>query len=108
MPVWFEYRLLSAVKKMEKFSKTLEPSGGSGQGLRTVQAKMFIDCTYEGDLMAKAGVSYIVGREPNSQYNETWNGVQMLDKHQFRKVSTLIGLPVILQVVFYGEYQRQH
>jgi hypothetical protein len=44
---------------------------------------MFIDCTYEGDLMAKAGVSYIVGREANSQYNETWNGVQMLDKHQF-------------------------
>lgn len=44
---------------------------------------MFIDCTYEGDLMAKAGVSYIVGREANSQYNETWNGVQLLDKHQF-------------------------
>lgn len=33
--------------------------------------------------MAKAGVSYTVGREANSQYNETWNGVQMLDKHQF-------------------------
>jgi hypothetical protein len=44
---------------------------------------MFIDCNYEGDLMAKAGVSYIVGREDNSVYNETWNGVQLLDKHQF-------------------------
>lgn len=38
--------------------------------------KMFIDCTYEGDLMAAAGVTYTVGREPNSQYSESLNGVQ--------------------------------
>lgn len=38
--------------------------------------KMFIDATYEGDLMAAAGVSYHVGREACSVYNETWNGVQ--------------------------------
>ena len=37
--------------------------------------KMFIDATYEGDLMAAAGVSYTVGREPNSTYKETMNGV---------------------------------
>jgi hypothetical protein len=37
--------------------------------------KMFIDATYEGDLMAAAGVSYAVGREPNSKYDETLNGV---------------------------------
>lgn len=48
-----------------------------------VEAKMFIDCSYEGDLLARAGVSYTIGREDNSLYNETWNGVQMLDKHQF-------------------------
>jgi FAD dependent oxidoreductase len=48
-----------------------------------VRAKMFIDCSYEGDLLAKAGVSYTVGREANSQYNETYNGVQLRDKHQF-------------------------
>jgi len=48
-----------------------------------ISAKHFIDCSYEGDLMAKAGVSYTIGREANSKYNETWNGVQMLDKHQF-------------------------
>ncbi|WP_352423276.1 FAD-dependent oxidoreductase [Proteiniphilum sp.] len=40
------------------------------------KGKMFIDATYEGDLMAAAGVSYTVGREPCSQYNEEWNGVQ--------------------------------
>ncbi|MEX2568989.1 MAG: FAD-dependent oxidoreductase, partial [Cyclobacteriaceae bacterium] len=38
--------------------------------------KIFVDATYEGDLMATAGVSYTVGREPNSKYGETLNGVQ--------------------------------
>ena len=40
--------------------------------------KMFIDATYEGDLLAAAGVSYHVGREANSVYGETLNGVQKL------------------------------
>ncbi|MBT1699147.1 FAD-dependent oxidoreductase [Fulvivirgaceae bacterium PWU4] len=48
-----------------------------------VKAKMFIDCGYEGDLMAKAGVSYTVGREANKDYNETINGVQLMHGHQF-------------------------
>lgn len=45
----------------------------------------FIDATYEGDLMAKAGVSYTVGREANAQYGETLNGVQVQNAvhHQF-------------------------
>jgi len=37
--------------------------------------KVFIDATYEGDLMAAAGVTYIVGREPNAKYGETLDGV---------------------------------
>jgi len=47
--------------------------------------KMFIDATYEGDLMATAGVSYSVGRESNSEYGETLNGVQA------NKVSMTLG-----------------
>jgi len=43
---------------------------------KTFKGKMFIDATYEGDLMAAAGVSYTVGRESCLQYNERWNGVQ--------------------------------
>jgi len=43
---------------------------------KVFQGKMFIDATYEGDLMAESGVSYHVGREANSVYNEEWNGVQ--------------------------------
>src|SRR5262245_26710080 len=52
-----------------------------------IAGKMFIDATYEGDLMAKAGISYTVGREANSQYGETLNGVQTAQatKHQFLK-----------------------
>jgi hypothetical protein len=42
----------------------------------TYRGKVFIDATYEGDLMAAAQVSYTVGRESNKQYNETLNGVQ--------------------------------
>lgn len=44
--------------------------------------KVFIDATYEGDLMAAAGVSYHVGRESNSVYGETFNGVQADIFHQ--------------------------
>jgi FAD dependent oxidoreductase len=43
---------------------------------RTYTGRMFIDATYEGDLMAAAGVDYHVGREAQSTYGEKWNGVQ--------------------------------
>ncbi len=43
---------------------------------KTFKGKVFIDATYEGDLMAAAGVSYHVGRESTDTYNEQWNGVQ--------------------------------
>jgi hypothetical protein len=39
-------------------------------------AKVFIDASYEGDLIKQAGVSYTVGREANAQYGETLNGIQ--------------------------------
>jgi hypothetical protein len=49
------------------------------------RGRMFIDATYEGDLMAAAGVTYTVGREANAQYGETLNGVQTRHavSHQF-------------------------
>ena len=43
---------------------------------RAFRGRMFLDATYEGDLMAAAGVSYAIGREANSKYAETLNGVQ--------------------------------
>ncbi|MCK5470645.1 MAG: FAD-dependent oxidoreductase, partial [Cyclobacteriaceae bacterium] len=44
---------------------------------KTFSGKIFIDATYEGDLMAEANVSYYVGREANSEYGEEWNGIQV-------------------------------
>ena len=55
---------------------------GEGDTL-TFKARWFIDASYEGDLMAKAGVSYRTGREDCSEYGETWNGVHMRHMHQF-------------------------
>jgi hypothetical protein len=48
---------------------------------RAFEGAMFIDATYEGDLFAKAGVSYHVGREANSVHGETLNGVQVGQSH---------------------------
>jgi hypothetical protein len=55
---------------------------------REFAAKMFIDATYEGDLMAAAGVGFHVGREANAAYSETLNGVQAklnVKNHRFVK-----------------------
>jgi len=54
---------------------------------KTFRGKMFVDATYEGDLMAAAGVSYTVGREANSVYGETISGVEraLAKNHQFNK-----------------------
>ncbi len=52
----------------------------------TYSGRVFIDATYEGDLMAAAGVSYAVGRESNKKYDETVNGVAKrynTHKHRF-------------------------
>ncbi|MBM3858887.1 MAG: FAD-dependent oxidoreductase [Verrucomicrobia bacterium] len=53
----------------------------------TIKAAMFIDATYEGDLMAAAGVSYRVGREPRSAFNESlagqWQQISWKDVYQF-------------------------
>lgn len=48
-----------------------------------IKAKQFIDCSYEGDLMACSGVSYFLGREDNALFDETLNGVQLRQYHQF-------------------------
>jgi len=54
---------------------------------KTYKGKTFIDATYEGDLMASAGVSFHVGREGNDVYGETLNGVQTRNavSHQFEE-----------------------
>ncbi|TWT29246.1 FAD dependent oxidoreductase [Posidoniimonas corsicana] len=51
--------------------------------------RVFIDATYEGDLIAASGVSYAVGRESSQQYDEQWNGVQTGAFHHRHNFSVL-------------------
>ena len=71
--VVYEERLnrQSGVRKENNAIREIEMESG-----KIYQGKVFIDATYEGDLMAAAGVSYTIGRESNQLYGETLNGVQ--------------------------------
>lgn len=46
-----------------------------------IQAKQFLDTTYEGDLLAAAGAGFEVGREGNARYGETKNGIRTDTTH---------------------------
>ncbi len=71
--VVYNERLNLANACQKKDGKILAVNMESGKVFR---GDMFIDCTYEGDLMAKAGVSYTIGREANSKYKEEFNGIR--------------------------------
>ncbi len=76
--VYFDQRLSSVKKKKGRITE-IKMEGGT-----VFRSTEFIDATYEGDLMAKAGVSYTVGREATAQYGETLNGIRkQTPKHQF-------------------------
>jgi hypothetical protein len=64
----------NGVKKIKSRITTIEMESGE-----VYAGKMFIDATYEGDLMAAAKISYTVGRESNKKYGETLNGVHTAD-----------------------------
>jgi hypothetical protein len=75
----FGQRLASVKKDGARITEIVMESGDVFRG------KMFIDASYEGDLMARAGVSYHVGRESNATYGETLNGVRAeTPNHQFK------------------------
>jgi len=75
--VYYEHRLKEVAKSGNLIASISFENGNS------VKAKMFIDATYEGDLLAKAGVSFHVGREGNAAYGETINGIQFNPSHNF-------------------------
>lgn len=67
--------------KLDRSKQGVVKQGASLVSMRTVEghvieAKVFMDTTYEGDLMAAAGVGYTMGREAASQYGESENGIQ--------------------------------
>ncbi len=85
IPVLFHQSLQILFKKGLQIQEiqTTSIDKDSGHTTYIIHAKEYIDCSYEGDLMARASVSFTIGRENNQQYHESYNGIQLLDKHQF-------------------------
>ncbi|MBC8216536.1 MAG: FAD-dependent oxidoreductase [Candidatus Marinimicrobia bacterium] len=84
IPVIFNERIDLNIDVKKDDGRITEIQMESGKVYR---GKMFIDATYEGDLMAKAGVSYTFGRESNDAYGESLNGVQTkhANYHNFKQ-----------------------
>jgi FAD dependent oxidoreductase len=87
IPVIYEHRLASVTKEGARIqSITLDHAPPDKLGCpierpvtanaKSVGAQVFIDCSYEGDLMAKAAVSYTWGRESREEYGESLGGVR--------------------------------
>ncbi len=77
VPVYFERRLQDVTKDGARITVMHAENGDA------FQAAVFVDATYEGDLLAAAGVSFTVGREGNAKYGETHNGVSFGPGHTF-------------------------
>jgi hypothetical protein len=73
-------RTVSTVTKSGNRITEMQTEDGS-----VYRGLVYVDASYEGDLMARAGVATTVGREGNAQYGESINGVQLRDKHQFTR-----------------------
>lgn len=74
IPVMMNERLVLGSRGVSKRGNRI--SSIHTESGNTFRGRVFIDATYEGDLMAMAGVSYHVGRESNNTYDEVLNGVQ--------------------------------
>ncbi len=70
VPIRFNQRLASVTRAGGRITQIVMEDG------TVYRAKMFIDASYEGDLMAKAGVSFALGRESVAQYGESLAGVR--------------------------------
>ncbi len=77
VPLFLENRLTGLEKRGGRIV-SIETDAGV-----TFKAAVYIDATYEGDLMARAGVSFTVGREGDEKYTELYNGIQYGTHHNF-------------------------
>ena len=87
IPVIYDHRV-GAVDKVDGRIRTITldrapfdatgcpPAQATPGAARVIRAQVFIDCSYEGDLMARAGVTYAYGREAKSTYDESLAGAQ--------------------------------
>jgi hypothetical protein len=80
IPVYYNQHLEKVVKKGNEIIEMIMEDGSRYKG------NIFMDCSYEGDLLAMADVTYFVGRESNAIYQETHNGIQFgAPHHKFEK-----------------------
>lgn len=76
--VHLDARLAAVKKDGARIAEIVTEDGAVFRG------KMFVDATYEGDLMAKTGVSYTLMREGNAKYGESYNGIRYEEKYRPR------------------------
>lgn len=97
-----EYELtIHRNERLDRTKNGIRKKNESIHSIRTIsgksyEGKMFIDATYEGDLMALAGVNYHVGREANAVYGEQYNGVQVgvfHHRHHFKDKISAYRIP---------------
>ncbi|MFK3979103.1 FAD-dependent oxidoreductase [Micromonospora sp. NPDC050397] len=77
VPVYHGVRLTGVTMAGNRITEVVADNG------QVFRGPMFVDASYEGDLMHRAGVTWTVGRESNATYGETINGVQSRNGHQF-------------------------
>ncbi|MGP4106069.1 FAD-dependent oxidoreductase [Virgibacillus sp. L01] len=75
IPVYYGQHLKEVEVKDKEINEIVMENGNTFKGA------YFVDASYEGDLMAKANISYTVGRESNAIYDETYNGVRLGEPH---------------------------
>ncbi len=97
--VYFQHRVESVLKKGRRIAGIRMDNGA------VFTAKLFIDASYEGDLMPRAGISYTVGREGRDEYGESLAGrIELSPKHQFAApVSPYDEQGNLLPLIFDGE-----
>lgn len=82
--VIYQHRLNRVIKKKGVIKAVCLENSSLPDSMKIfINARQYIDCSYEGDLMARSGVDFTIGRESNAEYGERYNGVQLLDQHQF-------------------------
>lgn len=80
IPVYVNQHVEEVVKVDGRITELIMEDGSRYKG------KVFLDCSYEGDVLARAGISFYVGRESNSTYQEIYNGIQFgAPHHKFEK-----------------------
>lgn len=75
IPVFFEHRLDKVEKEGARITKITFENGNAARG------KIFMDTSYEGDLLARAGCEHVTGRESGSEFGEKLNGIQIGAAH---------------------------